>query len=125
VAAFQARVAALRFGYVPGVIRHFYHGSKKNRRYADRWQILVRWGYDPETMVRYDEATGVLVPVPGVFPEGLLEDILGYFGERNDDEGVGADGKYMMCAETCAAETCAETEEATEVGEVVIQVVSE
>jgi hypothetical protein len=122
VVAFQDRGAALRFGYVPGVIRHFYHGSKKNRRYADRWQILVRWGYDPDTMVKYDEETGVLVPVPGVFPEGLLEDILGYFGERNEDEGVGADGKYGVGVETGAAETGTETgaDTGADTGEVVV-----
>jgi hypothetical protein len=42
VAEFQERVKTLRLGYVPGMIRHYFHGSKKHRRYADRWQILLK-----------------------------------------------------------------------------------
>ena len=30
----QKRANSLRLGYVPGVIRHYFHGSKKNRKYS-------------------------------------------------------------------------------------------
>ena len=30
---FQQRAVNLRLGYVPGVIRHHFHGAKKNRKY--------------------------------------------------------------------------------------------
>ena len=46
----QQKMQKLRFGYVPGVIRH---GSKKNRKYQERWQILLRHGYDPSIQDRF------------------------------------------------------------------------
>jgi hypothetical protein len=90
VAAFQARLGAvgaaapLSLGYVPGVVRHFYHGSKKNRRYHERWQILVKHQYDPARHVTVGP-DGLLAPT-AEFPAGLLEDIAAYFAERLEDE---------------------------------------
>lgn len=84
--AFQRRAAGLRVGYVPGVIRHHFHGNKKNRRYSDRWQVLVRWGYSPRLHVTKD-AAGILVP-SAACPKGLLQDITEYFEQRNEDEGI-------------------------------------
>ena len=94
VREFQMWVKDLRFGYVPGVIRHFFHGHKHNRKYTDRWKILVDHKYDPLRFVHYRD-DGVLVPIEGAFPEGMKEEIMKYFEERNEDEGVNADGKYM------------------------------
>lgn len=74
----------LRFGYVPGVIRHYFHGSKKNRKYQERWAILVAHDYRPNDFVCTD-AYGLLVPTEA-FPQGLKDDILQYFAERNEDE---------------------------------------
>ena len=93
VREFQMWVKDLRFGYVPGLIRHFFHGHKQNRKYTDRWKILVDHKYDPLKFVHYRD-DGVLVPTEGAFPEGVKEEIMKYFEERNEDEGVGADGKY-------------------------------
>jgi hypothetical protein len=90
---FQLWVKDLRFGYVPGVIRHFFHGHKHNRKYMDRWKILVDYKYDPKYFVQYTD-DGILVPCPGTFPKGLKREIMKYFAERNEDEGVGPDGKY-------------------------------
>jgi hypothetical protein len=84
VETFQQRVKNLRLGYVPGVIRHYYHGSKKNRKYLERWQILVKHAYNPLVHVKLNN-DGLLVPSDSC-PQGLLDDILGYFLERNEDE---------------------------------------
>lgn len=84
VLEFQERVKHFRFGYVPGVIRHYYHGSKKNRRYHDRWVILVEHKYSPVTDISYDE-TGVIVPTDK-FNETMKREIMEYFQERNEDE---------------------------------------
>jgi hypothetical protein len=97
--AYQSKAKGLRVGYVPGVIRHHYHGSKKNRQYGERWKILVNYGYVP-SMIRYEN--GIIVPkflnpvsdatvVTVVthltpFPQGLADEILQYFSERNEDE---------------------------------------
>jgi hypothetical protein len=82
--AYQDRVRQLRFSYVPGVIRHYYHGSKANRRYRERWQILVDHKYDPFIHVTKNK-NGLLIPTDKCPPK-LLEDIMTYFIERNEDE---------------------------------------
>jgi hypothetical protein len=74
---------SVRLGYVPGVIRHYYHGTKQNRKYSERWTILVKHNYNPESHIKADG--GVIVPTD-TFPVGLLEDILNYFKERNEDD---------------------------------------
>lgn len=98
--AYQAKAKSLRVGYVPGVIRHYYHGSKKNRQYGERWKILIKYGYVP-SMIEYKD--GIIVPGNGTsfatqatqatqttqttpFPQGLADEIFSYFSERNEDE---------------------------------------
>jgi len=81
---FEKKIKGLRFGYTPGVIRHYYHGSKKNRQYCERWQILVKAQYKP-CMVKIGE-NGVLEPSEFMKKE-LIDDILIYFQQRNEDEG--------------------------------------
>jgi hypothetical protein len=81
---FQKKTKGLRLGYVPGVIRHFFHGSKKNRKYTERWNILIQHAFTPLTHVKYD-TKGILVPTEE-FPSDFENDILNYFKERNEDE---------------------------------------
>jgi hypothetical protein len=82
---FQQRAVNLRLGYVPGVIRHHFHGAKKNRKYHERWQILVDNAYEPFVHVKRNK-DGLLVPTE-LCPQKMLDDILAYFAERNEDEG--------------------------------------
>lgn len=84
VTDFQDRVKNMRVGYVPGVIRHYYHGSKANRKYGDRWKLLVKHEYCPDTHVTYNK-DGLLVPT-SEFPLDLLDEIMDYFSERNEDD---------------------------------------
>ena len=86
VLEFQRKMRLLRLGYVPGVIRHHFHGSKKNRKYSERWQILVHHGYSP-TRDLCRNRDGLLVPT-AVCPAGMLEEIRDYFVERKEDEGL-------------------------------------
>ena len=81
---FQNKMKTLSFGYVPGVIRHHFHGRKINRKYHERWQILLKNGYDPTTYITYD-AMGIIVPTD-FFSQEFKNDILEYFKERNEDE---------------------------------------
>jgi hypothetical protein len=83
---FQEKIKLLRFGYVPGLIRHYFHGSKKNRKYQDRWQILIKYNYNPVTFIKKDK-TGIIIPTDK-FPELLKSDIYNYFLERNEDEEI-------------------------------------
>ena len=89
---FQNKVKNFRLGYVPGVIRHHFHGSKKNRKYTERWQILVNHVYDPSEHITIDkenlEKNGCKVIVPSAnCPKELVDDIYKYFAELNEDEG--------------------------------------
>ena len=81
---FQEKIKLIRFGYIPGVIRHYFHGSKKNRKYQERWKILVKHNYSPNVHITRDEK-GILVPTSD-FSEELKKDIYSYFYERNEDE---------------------------------------
>ncbi len=81
---YQVNAKTLRLGYVPGIIRHYYHGSKKNRQYTERWQIMIEHQYSPNLHLKYD-SDGILVP--RLFcPPKLKDDIMTYFKERKEDE---------------------------------------
>jgi hypothetical protein len=81
----QDRIYGAKFSYVPGIIRHHYHGTKENRQYTERWKILAGHGYDPDTFVEKNPG-GLLVPVLGVFPPKLATDIMEYFIARKEDD---------------------------------------
>lgn len=82
---YQRKIRTLRLGYVPGVIRHHFHGSKKNRKYNERWRILLDHNYSPTEHITRNNK-GILVPTQTCPPE-IIEKIKSYFFERNDDEG--------------------------------------
>ena len=84
VIEFQERVKTLRLGYVPGMIRHYFHGSKKHRRYADRWQILLKHNFEPTKHLTTNK-DGILIPTKEC-PKEMLDEIMQYFKERNEDE---------------------------------------
>jgi hypothetical protein len=83
VLAYQERVKGLRVGYAPGVIRHYYHGSKKKRGYDDRWKILIKYDYKPSHLITNEK--GLLVPASDC-PNHMLRDIRNYFFSRDEDE---------------------------------------
>ena len=81
---YQLKASKLRLGYVPGVIRHSYHGSKKNRQYTERWKLLMKHNYSPIEHLTYDKQ-GILIPTE-TFPFDFKEDIMNYFRERKEDD---------------------------------------
>jgi hypothetical protein len=81
---YQKKAQKLRLGYTPGVIRHHYHGSKKNRKYTERWQILIKHQYSPINDITYD-SNGILIPTKKINIE-FINDILNYFQERKEDD---------------------------------------
>ena len=81
---FQNKAKKLKFGYVPGVIKHHFHGNKKNRKYYLRNEILKKYNYSPNLHITKD-SKGLIIPTE-YFPEQLKDDIYNYFLERNDDE---------------------------------------
>ena len=81
--AYEKKMKRMRIGYVPGVIRHHYHGSKKNRGYMNRFKILINHNYDPFIHVTHD-ANGLLVPTADC-PKEMLREIAAYFFSRAED----------------------------------------
>ncbi len=69
-------------GYTPGRLEHYWHGNKTNRKYGSRWQILVKYKFDPIKDLRYD-AQGVL-RLKG--KKALEHAIMRYNRERAEDD---------------------------------------
>lgn len=69
-------------GYIPGQLFHYWHGKKLNRRYRDRWQILIDNHYDPEFDLKRDSQG--LHRFTDRNPK-LRQDIRRYFQARNED----------------------------------------
>ena len=81
---FEERAKHLRLGYVPGVIRHYYHGKKKNRYYHERTEILAKYQFSPIKDIICD-SKGIIIPTDS-FSQEFKDDIMNYFVERKEDE---------------------------------------
>jgi len=81
---YQIKTANLRAGYVPGVIRHHYHGSRLNRKYVARGEMLITNNFSPIQHLTYDDF-GIRIPTDEC-PSQLLIDIMNYFIERKEDD---------------------------------------
>jgi hypothetical protein len=81
---FQQKAKNLRLGYVPGVIKHYFHGSKFNRKYHDRYLILIKYKYSPFSFITKD-INGVIIPT-SLFPNEFKQEICNYFWERKEDD---------------------------------------
>ena len=84
IISFQTKMKTLRLGYVPGVIRHYFHGKKQNRKYAERWSILLDNNYNPKIHITKNQ-DGILIPTQEC-PKEMLAKIQEYFLQRNEDE---------------------------------------
>jgi hypothetical protein len=69
-------------GYVSGTIVHHWHGRKKDRRYRERWQILIENNYDPEIDLKRDAQGLYSLASDNI---ALRDDIRQYFRVRNED----------------------------------------
>lgn len=72
-------------GYMDGILMHYWHGNKANRKYRDRWQILTRNKFDPLRDLKRDWQ--------GVWQltdhnSKLRDDLRAYFANRNEDDIV-------------------------------------
>jgi hypothetical protein len=84
VLAWESRASRLHknIGYVRGSIYHFWHGKKRNRKYKERWQIIIGNNFNPSTDIHKDWQ-GVLTLYPG--HDKLKSEIREYFQSRNED----------------------------------------
>lgn len=73
-------------GFLHGcTIEHHWHGRKVDRRYWDRWQILVRNGFNPDTDLKKN--TYGVIELACNKPN-LRREIDRYFRARNEDMNV-------------------------------------
>lgn len=76
-------------GVQRGLLLHYFHGAKANRRYKDRWKILVDHQFNPDEHLQRDWQG--LYQLSHKAPLGLRDDIRRYFRERCEDETFGGD----------------------------------
>jgi hypothetical protein len=69
-------------GLMPGMVFHYWHGKIVDRRYHDRWRILIDTQYDPELDIKYD-SQGLLALTDRSI--ALRDGIRAYFRARNED----------------------------------------
>lgn len=81
----QERATSLRhnIGYLPGHCLHGWHGSKSQRGYSTRWQILRDCQFDPHVDI-YRDWQGVWQLNP--HKPHLRDAIRKYFHQRNEDD---------------------------------------
>lgn len=75
-------------GYVPGVIRHGWHGSKATRGYSTRWRILVDYNFQPTVDLRKDVSGLWTLNVDTPRQRALRDAIRKYFFSRREDTTV-------------------------------------
>ena len=69
-------------GYVPGFIKHKHHGKKANRKYRERWDILIKNHFDPiKDLVHDTQGMVKLIGKPH-----LLHACRKYMLERHEDD---------------------------------------
>lgn len=69
-------------GYVKGTIIHGFHGRFADRKYSERWSILIDTQFDPEVHIKNDWQGLYIFDAPN---PRLRDLIRRYFDERNED----------------------------------------
>lgn len=91
VLGWQARADAVvhrNIGIVPGLINHFWHGSKRLRYYRERWQILIDSQFNPATDLKMQRTTGLWhwSELQSPRMRKLRDDVRAYFAARMEDD---------------------------------------
>jgi hypothetical protein len=77
-----SRVVKGRLGAVKGTIEHNFHGHKHNRQYLRRWDMFVKYAFDPATDIQYN--TDGVIEWAGNKPQ-LEEDWREHMQARDED----------------------------------------
>ena len=72
----------LNIGFVPGTLRHHFHGSKNHRKYIERWKMITDNRFDPDYDIKKN-SFGVW-ELAGNKPQ-LSHELDVYFRQRNED----------------------------------------
>jgi hypothetical protein len=69
-------------GYMPGTVLHHWHGKKRDRKYKERWQILIDNKYHPLLDLKKDWQGLWALTDHNI---KLRDDLRAYFRSRNED----------------------------------------
>lgn len=73
-------------GFMEGLLLHYWHGKKRDRRYRDRWKILVANDFNPALDLKRDwQNVWQLEQAHTRRRQRLRDDIRHYFASRNED----------------------------------------
>jgi len=75
---YQHKCQNFKVSYVPGTILHHWHGRFEDRKYRERWDVLVRHAFDPITDVTMSLS---LTPIG----KRMEKDLKAYFEGRRED----------------------------------------
>jgi hypothetical protein len=79
---YERSLKNFRVSWVDGTIIHFWHGSFADRRYKERWDILIKNSFDPFEDIGYTDEGLVQLTEKGRRFEKFLDD---YFTGRKED----------------------------------------
>jgi len=75
---YQHKCQNFKLSYVPGTILHHWHGRFEDRKYKERWEVLVRHAFDPIT----DVTMSLRLTPSG---KRMEKDLKAYFEGRRED----------------------------------------
>ena len=79
---YERSLKNFKVSWVDGTIIHFWHGSFADRRYRERWDILIKNAFDPFEDIGYTDEGIVQLTEKGRRFEKFLDD---YFTGRRED----------------------------------------
>ena len=79
---YERSLKNFKVSWVDGTIIHFWHGSFADRRYTERWDILIKNAFDPFDDIGYTDEGLVQLTDKGRRFEKFLDD---YFTGRRED----------------------------------------
>lgn len=79
---FQQQAKGLELGWIPGTILHHWHGRLEDRKYQERWNILTKGEYDPDTDIVRSKDGLIELTEKG---KRLSEQLTNYFIGRRED----------------------------------------
>jgi hypothetical protein len=82
----QEKAAGTNMSFIPGLLLHYWHGTRETRKYVGRLGILEKYNFDPYVYLERDP--NGLWRIKTNAPNGceLQRDIMEYFESRKEDE---------------------------------------
>jgi hypothetical protein len=79
----RCRAAALRMSYIKGTVLHHWHGRTVDRKYVERWQVLIRHQYNPSNDIARNMKNGLYYLTTA--GKRMVPDFRLYYKGRDED----------------------------------------